>query len=172
MTGGDLGTAPKADHCVGVAEMALVQGRSGSITTHALGSCIGLTVFDRAAGVGGLLHFMLPKPMSDEQAAGRAPEMFGSKGIPLLFRRAYELGASKENMVVCAAGGAGFLNDDAGFLIGRRNKTLMRKLFWKSSVVLAAEDTGGCDARTMSLDLETGRVTVRIRREETVLWTP
>lgn len=151
--------------------MATAKGDSSTITTHALGSCIGVTVFDAENHVGGLLHFMLPQPSSPEQAESKPAAMFATKGIPVLFRMAYELGAKKDRIVVCAAGGAGFLNDDAGFQIGKRNRMMMRKLFWKNNIVVAAEETGGSEARTMSLDLNNGTVTIRSKNQEHVLWS-
>ena len=156
---------------VGVADIGVTKSDTASITTHALGSCIGVTVFDAEAKVGGLLHFMLPKPSSPDQADCKPAAMFGTKGIPLLFRMAYELGARKERIIVCAAGGAGFLNDDAGFQIGKRNRMMMRKLFWKNNIVVAAEETGGSEARTMSIDLSSGTVTIRSKNVEHVLWS-
>lgn len=156
---------------VGVAELNVLQSEAAVITTHALGSCIGITVYDSVAHVGGLLHYMLPKPASGSTQDNKPDAMFATRGIPLLFRNAYDFGAKKDRMIVCAAGAAGFLNDEAGFQIGKRNRTMMRKLFWKNNIVLSAEDTGGSDARTMSLDLSTGTVSIRSKNQETVLWS-
>ena len=156
---------------VGVADIVVVESTTTIITTHALGSCVGLTIYDPIAGVGGLLHYMLSKPFSPDHADGKPPAMFATRSIPLLFHKAYELGAQKERLVVCAAGAAEFLNDEAGFQIGKRNRTMMRKLFWKNNIVLAAEDTGGNEARTMSLDMSTGTVTIRSKNREFILWS-
>lgn len=157
---------------VGVADMSVVSGRGGRIVTHALGSCIGVTVFDAQAGVGGLLHFMLPKPTSPAMKEGRPPAMFASSGIPALFRQAYELGGDKSRLIVTVAGGAEFLEDCAGFQIGKRNRTMMKKLFFKNDIVIAAEDLGGTRARTMALDLSSGVVTISNANQEVQLWTP
>ena len=48
----------------------------------------------------------------------------------------------------------------------------MRKMFWRNGIKLAAEDTGGHSARTYSMSLETGKVTVSIKRKESILWQP
>ena len=157
---------------VGVADMAVRKSESARLVTHALGSCIGVTVFDPVAKVGGMLHFMLPKPATPRMAENRPAAMFASKGVPLLFRQAYELGADKSRIVVCAAGGAEFLEDCAGFQVGKRNRTMMKKLFFKNDIVVAAEDTGGSRARTMALDMETGVVTLSSANQEEVLWKP
>jgi chemotaxis protein CheD len=153
---------------VGVADMAVATDAAIEIVTHALGSCIGITVWDPEIRVGGMLHFMLPTG-SPEKAASN-PAMFGDTGIPLLFKSLYAMGAVKERLVVCAAGGAEVLQDDNTFRVGTKNRTLLRKIFWTNSVLLAAEDTGGNNARTMHLSLSDGRVEIRSQGKVRVLW--
>ncbi len=155
---------------VGIADLKVGRGTNQTITTHALGSCIGLTIYDPSTAVGGLLHFMLPAPRDEAHASTRGPAMFASTGVPVLFTEAYRQGASKERLIVCAAGAAELMMSDSDFQIGRRNRTMMRKLFWKNGVTLAAEDLGGADARTLSLDLSDGTVRVRTRLGESILW--
>ena len=116
-----------------------------------------------------MLHYMLPQP-SDSGKEDPKVAMFATTGIPTLFKEAYELGAQKDNLVVCVAGGSTLLKDGAGFQIGRRNHTMLRKLFFKNNVVVAAEDVGGSEARTMSLDLENGVTKIRSGGKENVLW--
>ncbi len=155
---------------VGVADMKCGQGaESGQIVTHALGSCIGLTVWDPVTKVGGMLHYMLAQA-NDRSKAERSPFMYATSGIPALFREVYHLGGVKERLIVCAAGGSEILDDNVGFGIGKRNHTIMRKLFWKNGIVIHAEDTGGCHARHFTLDLETGKVSIRIKSEDRILW--
>ncbi|MBL8223671.1 MAG: chemotaxis protein CheD, partial [Bryobacterales bacterium] len=72
--------------------------------TYALGSCIGLMVYDPVVRIGGLLHFMLPESSISPLKAVRNPFLFADTGIPLLFRAAYRLGAEKDRMTVCAVG--------------------------------------------------------------------
>jgi len=155
---------------VSIADLAMTSDAGASLVTYALGSCIGVTVFDPVAQVGGMLHFMLPQSTLSPDKAARSPCMFADAGVPLLFTKAYELGAKKERMVVCAAGGAEILADEGHFRIGTRNRTMLRKLFWKNNVLIAAEDTGGTHSRTMTLRLADGQVTVKNKSEERTLW--
>ncbi len=157
---------------VGIADMVVVKSSDRQIVTHALGSCIGLTIFDPVAGVGGLLHYMLDRPRTGGLKEGQSEAMFSTTGIPALFREAYALGAKKERIIACAAGAAEMLNGAGGLKIGARNQLMLRKMFWKNGVVLAAEDTGGNDARTMRIDLGTGEVEIHSRSMRTTLWTP
>lgn len=155
---------------VGIADLVLSADPGATLITYALGSCIGVTIYDRVARVGGMLHFMLPQSSLSPERARSAPLMFADTGVPLLFTRAYELGARKERLVVCAAGGAEVLADDGHFKIGTRNRTMLRKLFWKNNVLLAAEDSGGTHSRTLMLRLSDGLVTVKSKSEGRVLW--
>ncbi len=154
---------------VGISELAVVGSRTNRLITHALGSCIAVTVFDPVASVGGMLHFMLPMPAGDSTQIGR-PWSFASLGLPALFKTAYALGADKRRLVVCAAGGAELSGNTDGTSVGLRNRTALRKLLWKNDVSLAAEDTGGQTARTMELDLATGAVSVRAGGSLRTIW--
>ncbi len=155
---------------VGIADLAMSGDPDATLVTYALGSCIGVTVFDPVARVGGMLHFMLPQSTLSPDKAKKSPCMFADAGVPLLFTKAYELGARKERMIVCAAGGAEILADEGHFKIGSRNRTMLRKLFWKNSVLLASEDTGGTHSRTLTLRLMDGTVTIKNKNEERTLW--
>lgn len=156
---------------VGVADLKVSNDPGSLITTYALGSCIGLTAYDPVAKIGGMLHYMLP----DTPAGGTArekPYMYAASGVPALFRKVLELGALKRRLIVCAAGGAEVISTGNMFEIGKRNRTMLRKLLWKEQIKLTREDTGGQRARTLSIELETGVVTVKGKNDEVALWKP
>lgn len=155
---------------VGIADLQLSADPRAALITYALGSCIGVTIFDPVARVAGMLHFMLPQGSLSPEKAKSTPCMFADTGVPLLFTKAYELGAKKERLIVCAAGGAEILADEGHFKIGTRNRTMLRKLFWKNNVLIAAEDTGGTHSRTMTLRLSDGLVSVKSKSEERTIW--
>lgn len=155
---------------IGVADLAVTDNRDTVLVTYALGSCIGVVVHDPVAHVSGMLHFMLPSSKSNPDKAQANPAMFGDTGIPLLFETCYELGATKGNMIVTAAGGAEILSDDGHFKIGTRNRTLLRKIFWKNNVLLAADDTGGTGSRTLVVRTSDGSVEVRSKGKGRMIW--
>lgn len=131
------------------------------LVTYALGSCIAVVIWDPAAKVGGLLHFMLPDSSVDRETQGRAnPYRYADTGTPLLFRQAYEKGAEKRRLQVRLAGGASVLDDGGVFNIGKRNHAAVRKILWKAGVLVHGEDVGGTVSRTVRLDVATGRCTV------------
>jgi chemotaxis protein CheD len=126
------------------------------LVTHALGSCLGLMVYDPQARVGGLLHAMLPLSKINPEKAKKNPYMFVDTGVPALFRTLYEMGGLKKRMIVKAAGCGNPLGKNEMFKIGERNYTVLKKLLWKNNVMLKAEDVGGTASRTVNFTLSDG----------------
>jgi chemotaxis protein CheD len=87
--------------------------------------------------------------------------MFADTGIPLLFRKAYELGADKRRMVVVVAGGSQMMDPEGAFNIGKRNYLAMRKIFWKAGVLVQAEEVGGSVSRTVRIEVGSGKMFLR-----------
>jgi chemotaxis protein CheD len=150
-----------SDLIVGISDIKVSNNVSDVIVTYALGSCIGIAVYDPVVKVGGLLHYMLPDSTLDSNKARENPEMFADTGIPTLFKSCYKLGADKRRMIVKAAGGASILDDTNFFRIGQKNIMAMRKIFWKNNVLIEKEDTGLNYNRTVRLELSTGKVYIR-----------
>lgn len=143
---------------IGVADMYVSDQADDLLVTHALGSCIGIVIYDRVTGVGGMLHYMLPLSKADPQKAQQKPLMFGDTGIPALFQKAYSLGAKKENLRVVMAGGAEVIPVGNYFDIGNRNILVARKMFWKNRVMISSEQVGGRVSRTLYLEMATGNI--------------
>lgn len=150
-------------HIVGVADMHISSEPGDKLITYALGSCLGITIYDPVARVGGLLHVMLPLSTIDTAKAMETPAMFVDTGVPKLFLDCYKEGGQKSRMIVKVAGGASVHSDAESdrFQIGKRNFIMLRKLLWKNGVLLHAHDVGGVHSRTMTLDIESGEVAVK-----------
>lgn len=134
------------------------------LITYALGSCLGVAVYDPVARVGGLLHAMLPRSDIDPVKAQQQPTLFVESGIPALFRACYARGARKERLIVRIAGAAVVTGEgNCHFEIGKRNLLMARQLFWHNSVFVRGQDVGGSESRTMSLHVGSGEVVIRKR---------
>jgi len=158
-----------AERVVGVADLKVSATPGERLITYALGSCLGIVVYDPLVSVAGMLHVMLPTGTIDPVKMQDKPAMFVDSGIPLLFKECYKLGAKKERMQVKVAGGAhaGASEEDDRFQIGKRNMIALRKLLWKNGVMIHANDTGGVQtSRTMWVDVATGDVTLKINGAE------
>jgi chemotaxis protein CheD len=148
---------------VGVGDMKISTRRGDLIITHALGSCLGITVHDPAVCVGGLLHVMLPLSTIDLVKADRNPFMFVDTGVPKMLLECFKAGAQKQRLEIRVAGGANSQNGEGNdlFQIGKRNMIMLRKFLWKHGLLLRSHEVGGSHSRTMSLEIGTGRVLIR-----------
>lgn len=133
----------------------------GTIVTYALGSCIGISFYDPMIRLGALLHVMLP-------ARGSAKDAnlfkYADTGIRETIRKMSAFGMTKSRTVVKIAGGAKMfeISGNANFgNIGQRNATVVKQVLAEEGFRIAASDVGGNSARTMFLDVATGRVTIR-----------
>jgi chemotaxis protein CheD len=152
------------DVTVAMAALHVTADPGERLVTYALGSCLGVAIYDPVARVGGLLHAVLPLSLLDAEKARANPALFVDTGVPALFRACYALGASKTRLVVKAAGAAAAVAPGAPdqFQIGRRNLLTLRRLLWKNGVLLQAQDVGGHQlSRTMALDVGDGTVSLK-----------
>ena len=146
-------------HIVGVADMTISSTPGDIIVTHALGSCLGITAYDPVAEIGGMLHVMMPLSHVNPEKAKLNPFMFVDTGVPEFFRDIYRGGGAKNRIVVRVAGGANVHEaENDRFAIGKRNFITLKKLFWKNGILIDAEEVGGSIARTMYLEIGSGRV--------------
>lgn len=153
---------------IGIAELHVSATPGETLITYALGSCLGICVYDPQAQVAGLLHAMLPSARASLERSKTNPERFVDSGVPQLFKAAYALGARKERMILAVAGGAAMTpsgNTDS-FQIGRRNFIALKKILWRNGVILRDCDVGGGISRTISMDVTTGEVRVKSGSEE------
>ncbi len=166
-----LDTIPDAGRVVvGIGGLEARRADRGMIITHALGSCLGIVVYDPHARIGAMLHAQLPMGQLNAELARQNPERFVDLGIPLLFKAAVDLGANRRLLRVTVAGAANMIaTTNDLFNIATRNLTVMRKLFWQQGVLLAAEDTGGTSPRTMTLKLDTGETVIDSQGRKSLL---
>jgi chemotaxis protein CheD len=88
--------------------------------------------------------------------------MFADTAIPLFLEEFHKMGGGKERVKIKVAGGSKILDDSEFFNIGRKNYIILRKILQLHNLPLVAEDIGGQGNRTMSLELFSGKVFVKI----------
>jgi chemotaxis protein CheD len=143
---------------VGVGDGGISRDPDSVLVTYALGSCVAVMLHDPVARVAGMLHYMLPEAAMSSENSQNRPCMFADTGIPYLLRATLEHGADKRRLVIFAAGGAQVMDDNGVFNIGKRNCLALRKALWKSGLVPHGEEIGGTEARTIRMEVGTGRV--------------
>lgn len=134
----------------------------GTLITSGLGSCIGITLYDPVARVGGMCHVMLPDSSQARATENRAK--FADTAVPDMLAELERMGARRERLVVKFAGGAqmfSFGKTDDRFAIGRRNAEAVRAALKREGLRIHAEDTGGNHGRTMIFDVGSGKVCIR-----------
>jgi chemotaxis protein CheD len=156
---------------VGIADLKVSSNPSETLVTYALGSCLGVCIYDPEARVAGMLHAMLPSGRTNPEKARDNPARFIDTGVPALFKAAYALGADKERIVVKVAGGAsmGGPQREDGFQIGKRNFIELKKILWRNGVLLTDQDIGGHVSRTVTFGVDTGEVRVKAGGSEYAL---
>ena len=149
--------------CVGIADLHVATSAQDEIVTYALGSCLGITMHDPVAKVGGLVHVMLPDSSIDPAKAQKQPGMFVDTGVPTLLDRMTRSGAQKARLRIAVADGAA--QRAAGkdlFQIGERNWKALEAWMGAQGLRFVATDVGGSNlARTMTLAVGTGSVEIR-----------
>ncbi|MGC9967915.1 MAG: HDOD domain-containing protein [Syntrophobacteraceae bacterium] len=126
-----------------------------------LGSCVGVTLFDRQAQVGGLIHLLLPEPPSLDHDWN--PEVSALTGMPIFIDALCKKGARKERLQACIAGGA--LMDpvsqaDLLLDIGGRTAETAQHILENENIPVLQVEIGGYFSCCISLDLMSWQTTI------------
>ena len=146
---------------VGVGDVAVSNNANIILSTFALGSCVGIIVYDSEVKVGGLIHIMLPDSSLSPDKAQKQPAMFADTGMPLMFRNLSGLKAERRRMKCFVAGGASVISGSDMFKIGERNITAIKKIIGTLGIKVVKADVGGVNNRTIHLSVGTGQVAMK-----------
>jgi chemotaxis protein CheD len=144
---------------VGIADMKMAKG-DGMLVTYALGSCIGICLYDPLVKLGAMIHIMLPLNME----TGRKNALkYADTGIRETLRQMEAKGASRARITAKIAGGARMFEVKGGNLgnIGQRNIESVHMQLKKEGIRLLKEDVGGSVARTLLFDVSNGMACIR-----------
>ncbi len=146
---------------IGVGDMAVSNNTQVTLSTYALGSCIGVVVYDPVVRVGGILHMMLPESSISPDKAALQPAMFADTGLPLFFRSLHGLKAERKRLRIIVAGGACVLTSHDAFKIGERNTKATMDYLAVNGYRLRQGITGGTTNRTVHLEIGGGTMTLK-----------
>ena len=144
---------------VGIADMKMAK-EQGMLITYALGSCIGICLYDPLIKLGALIHIMLPLNMETNR---KNTMKYADTGIRETIKMMEAKGASRSRMTAKIAGGAKMFEINGNSLgnIGQRNIESVKLNLKKEGIRLLKEDTGGAIARTLLFDVSNGAGCVR-----------
>jgi chemotaxis protein CheD len=128
-----------------------------------LGSCVSVCIRDPAIGVGGMNHFMLPRPPAHEKEkwhglSGTATR-YGTASMEQLIGNVIKQGGDRSRLEVKLFGGGRVL---AGVTdVGRQNIEFAKEFMQTEQLKVTAEDLGGPWPRQIQYFPRTGKVRVR-----------
>ena len=131
------------------------------LTTLGLGSCVGITLYDKIYKIGGLAHIMLPTYKGFE---GQNIAKFADSAIIELLNQITRIGAQRNALVAKIAGGAhmfGHSQNNDIMKIGERNAKATIAILNHLRIPINANDTGGTHGRTIELYTDTGSLMIK-----------
>lgn len=129
-----------------------------------LGSCVATCLFDPAARVGGMNHFLLAEPPAHVRHQNFDAD-YGLYLMELLINEMLALGARKSRMRARLYGGAN-LNPDLS-PIGTANAAFARQFLQREGILKVFEDLEGTQARRIQFRPASGQVRARLVPSET-----
>lgn len=145
---------------VGIADLNVVAAPD-TLVTYALGSCVGICLYDSSKKIAGLAHIMLPLS-TEASGGGTNKRRYADTGIKELLDMMNRKGALTMNLTAKIAGGAQMFNTtSAVFNIGERNVAAVKKVLSDYKIRIIAEDTGLNYGRTQLFHADTGVMEIR-----------
>ncbi|MGI6734213.1 MAG: chemotaxis protein CheD [Anaerovoracaceae bacterium] len=128
------------------------------LVTYALGSCVGICLYDNWLKIGGLAHIMLPDSTQFQQQEINRMK-YADTAIVDVVKEMRMLGCDLRNITAKIAGGAKMFQVQPGSQlgsIGDRNVDSVKKVLGDLGIPIVAEDTRKNYGRTVYFDLSTG----------------
>ncbi|MBD2845264.1 chemotaxis protein CheD [Paenibacillus sp. IB182496] len=147
---------------VAMADLNVAEG-GALLKTTGLGSCVGVTLYDRKTKLAGMAHVMLPDSSIARDANFNIAK-YADTAVPELIHRLVAAGATKFRLEAKLAGGAqmfAFSSQSDAMRIGPRNVESCKRILQLHTIAIAGEDTGGSHGRTIELDSGTGKLLIR-----------
>jgi putative nucleotidyltransferase with HDIG domain len=126
-----------------------------------LGTCVGLAVFDDTAGVGGLIHILLPEPPTPTSTYQL--EKYAVTGLPVFLKALRDKGGDPRRMKAGLAGGAligPVAQHDLNLDIGGRISEIAVAFLARKGIDLVQFEIGGFLPTRLRLDMTSGRFTI------------
>ena len=146
---------------IGISDMKIAKN-SETLVTYALGSCVGICLYDSIMKIGGLGHIMLP--IFPKNNPKESKLRFADTCIPEMITQMERMGCNRRRLIAKIAGGAKMFNvaGDSSFgNIGKRNVEAVKDTLKKYQIGIYAEDTGLNYGRTVYFSPLDGKMVVK-----------
>lgn len=148
---------------VGISDLNVVKAPD-ILVTFALGSCVGICLYDARVKVAGLSHIMLPSSQQMASIAATQPMKFADSAVALLVQKMERAGASRAHMTAKIAGGAQMfaaMSTTAIANIGERNIIAVKAALAQQHIPIVAEDCGKNYGRTQYFSASDGVMLIK-----------
>ncbi len=133
-----------------------ISSNRNAVLLAVLGTCVGVAIRDKEAGIGGICHLLLAEPTGPPDIW--PPERYAKTGLPLFIAELEAHGASRKRMEAFVAGGAlvgPLSNLDLELDVGGRTAEMVFKILRESEIPIVESETGGYFTCNLHLDLST-----------------
>ncbi len=143
---------------IGIGHIKTAGKPGDELKTYALGSCVAVILYDKKVKIAGMIHIALPDSTVNTEKAKSLPGYFADTGLPVLLKEFKKLGGERKTTLIKIAGGSNIMDENKTFDIGKRNAIAVKRFLWKQGLGVIKEDIGGNISRTVSIDIDTGKV--------------
>lgn len=146
---------------VGIADIKVVSNPD-RVSTMGLGSCVGISFYDKRKKIAGLAHIMLPDSSKFKKITNEMK--YADLAVPILLSKMKSLGCENRNIEAKIAGGAAmFQFADSRIIsdVGKRNVEAVKEIIKKNGLSIIASDVGGGHGRTMIVNSIDGVVEIK-----------
>lgn len=126
-----------------------------------LGSCVAVCLRDKAIGIGGMNHFLLPNDGNNETGLLTESARYGVYAMELLINHLLKMGASRTRMEAKVFGGGNVLRGLKLNNVGQRNATFVLEYLHNESIPVVAKDLLDEFPRKVYFFPDTGNVLVK-----------
>lgn len=152
---------------VGIAEGKIAK-KGQVLVSYALGSCVGICLYDRRGCAAGMVHIILPAKSSAVQQAN--PYKFADEGIRTMIGDMEKAGVPRTRLAAKIAGGAKmFSTGSVEWEIGQQNVKTVKKTLAEERIPVTAEDTGKNYGRTIYFYVDESKLEVRTVRHKVLV---
>ncbi len=164
--GSSAAKQPSKRLVVGVGDMSVSEGSEMILSTFALGSCVGIVLFDAQKKIGGLLHVMLPTSSIAAEKSRDQPGLFADTGVEKFVSMFKSMNTDLSRTKCVIAGGASVMSSNDAFKIGQKNADAVSAKLQELEVRVDHALLGGFTNRSLHLDLNTGKLTISLPTEK------
>ncbi|MGL5972764.1 MAG: chemotaxis protein CheD [Oscillospiraceae bacterium] len=148
---------------IGIADMKIGKDQD-VLVTYALGSCVGICMYDKFLKIGGLSHILLPAHTKRPDGTLEDTMKYGDTAIIDMLQKMEKMGCKRANITTKIAGGAQMFNlsnTSSVSNMGAKNLIVVKKVLNSLNIPIVSHDVGKNYGRTLFFSISDGFVKVK-----------